>query len=499
MGERLDLPALVGGQRIWSSGSSLSFSYEGGLEVTVPEVGIEQIRAALDRAPDLTQVSVDEITIFLNEVGNEWNKPDNEWRQLALKYGSRVTGYAADTIEKDVGFLGGVLSRPELYDMIETDFGTPYILDEWMPVQATYHRCWPKGVVSHIMVGNVPMAGLFTLVRSMLTKNVTIAKTSSRDVLIPQCFAQCMFETDPSHPLVQALSTLYWPSESPLEDVVLAASDVVTVWGQASAIESISRRVGWDTDVIAFGPKRSFALVLEDVDDWDRVGLWIGFDVCGYNQEACFSTQDVFVVGDPTPCVEALATWLENYRQSVPVVAIPIDAQVHVHRTRLEAMARGWSVRGPETTDWTVITSTSPEMLSEHPLGRCVFVHPIEAPQEVLQFVDRSVQTVSVEPFESVWTVADDLARLGADRIVPIGRSARMRSGFVHDGFHPMRRMVRWSAIERDTRFKYQFDFRTREAEDKAYSQWVRGQISFQERFRTDIYRETRVIAPTDV
>ena len=45
----------------------------------------------------------------------------------------------------------------------------------------------------------------------------------------------------------------------------------------------------------------------------------------------------------------------------------------------------------------------------------------------------------------------------GADRIVPIGRHSKLRPGFIHDGFHPLRRMVRWVAVERPMSYKYQF------------------------------------------
>jgi hypothetical protein len=47
----------------------------------------------------------------------------------------------------------------------------------------------------------------------------------------------------------------------------------------------------------------------------------------------------------------------------------------------------------------------------------------------------------------------------------------RFRSGLSHDGIHPMQKMVRWSAIERDRSFKYRFASKeSAEAEDRRYA-----------------------------
>jgi hypothetical protein len=44
----------------------------------------------------------------------------------------------------------------------------------------------------------------------------------------------------------------------------------------------------------------------------------------------------------------------------------------------------------------------------------------------------------------------------------------RFRSGFIHDGFYPMRRMVRLASIERGRDFKYRFMTMTKEEDERA-------------------------------
>ena len=87
-----------------------------------------------------------------------------------------------------------------------------------------------------------------------------------------------------------------------------------------------------------------------------------------------------------------------------------------MQRCRMEAMAQGWQVHAPVGTDWTIVVTDGPVELSEHPLGRTLYIHPCRDISEVLATIDENVQTVSVEPFERVWEVADALT--GRARIV---------------------------------------------------------------------------------
>lgn len=454
--------------------------------MVLPAPGYDAVEKAVSTDRDLLKhLSVEEILLFFDQVAKNWNDPENRWRKLALELGSQVTGSHPDIMLSDVRFVGGSMYYPNLYDVIETNLGDPAVLDRWTRYKSIEYRAWPKGLAAHVMVGNVPLAGFFTMIRSLVTKNIKVAKTSRRDVVVPQCLAQCMYDVDPTHPIVRALTTIYWEAESEIEDLVLDAADVVTVWGRAGSIESVKRRLRYGTELIEFGPKRSFAVFLDGVEDWDRAGLWLGFDVINYNQEACFSVQEAFVVGDPKPLAAAVAGWLEQYGRNVAPVERTPDAEAHVQRTRMEAMAEGWEVIAPAGADWTVIVTDGPTELSEHPLGRTLHIHPCRDVVQVLATVDHNVQTVAVEPFSRAWEVADDLTAAGADRVVSIGRTGRSwPEGFIHDGFHPMRRMVRWSAVEPRTGWLYRVPnyWREQEREERNYREWAMGLRTYAER-----------------
>lgn len=469
MTETISLPILVGGRRVESAARYTDVLYDEKYCVRIPSVDLEDARKMLGGKAKraLASVPVDDITIFFDEVGRRWRHPDNKWRRTVLEWVPRITGYARSTVEWDVNLLGGTLNRSKLYDLLEHDLGDPGLLDEFTRTRAVYHRCLPKGTMVNIMVGNVPMAALFSVYRSLVTKNLTVAKLPKRDLVTALCFAQCIFDTDPQHPVAKALSVAYWEPESDVEDFLLQSADVVSVWGRAKTIASIRRRASPTADIIEFGPKRSFAVVLRECADWERAGMRIAYDIASYNQEGCFSVQEVFVQGEPAPLVNALRKWLDNYAASIPQSAQTVDDQAHVQRARIEARAYGWDVHAPDSTDWTIVVTDGPAPVFEHPLGRTVYVHPFSDLEQVSANIDHNVQTVSIEPFDLVWRVADEFGKAGVNRFVEIGRHTRVRPGFSQDGFHPMRRMVRWVTIERGLDYKYRFMKSSPEEDEK--------------------------------
>jgi hypothetical protein len=163
---------------------------------------------------------------------------------------------------------------------------------------------------------------------------------------------------------------------------------------------------------------------------------------------------------------------------AAPTYRVP-DADAHVMRARIEAEAEGWKVHSSCGADWTIVVTDGPCRIDQHPLGRTIFLHPCNSPADVLPLIDDNVQGVAFEPFSMAWEWADVVSALGACRIIPVGRSCRMRDGFIHDGFHPMRRMVRWSIIERDDAGTARFQNRPAIESNTNYKAWARRDQSF--------------------
>jgi long-chain-fatty-acyl-CoA reductase len=462
----LDLTILMRGTQVLPTQNVHSLRYENGIEIRLAAPSRQDVSQMLAAdGASLRALSIDDVTLFFDAVGKNWRAPHSKWRNMVLDLAALTTGYARSIVEWDANMLSVTLDRPKQYDFIETDLGDAALLDEWRASRAVHQRVYPKGTIAHIMVGNVPMASLFTLYRSLVTKNVTIAKVPSRDAVTALAFANCIHDTDPDHPVTKALSALYWEPNSEVEDLVLSSVDVVSAWGQRGSMEAIKRRVPAGVDFIEFGPKRSLSIVLSGESDYDTLGMKMAYDVVMYDQEACFSLAEAYVDQTAAPSlVDSLTSWFKRYAETMPRRRMTVDQEAHIQRARLDAGARGWRVVSPKNTDWTVvITEKGTSPVEQHPSGRCLYIHPFDDVRDAIRAIDREVQTVSVAPWERRWELVDAIADAGADRIVQVGRMARMRPGFIHDGFHPMRRMVRWVAIERGLEYKYKFFSRSQE------------------------------------
>ncbi|MFE1796043.1 acyl-CoA reductase [Streptomyces sp. NPDC059517] len=406
----------------------------------------------------LAGLHLDEITVFLSRVGRVWADPGHLGRGEAVELAAQITGYPKTVLEGDYRRIARACDRAKLYDILETDLGDPLLLDDWIPRQSVFLRAVPKGRVLHLMVGNVPLAGLFTLVRGLLTKNVTVAKLPSRDLVSTLAFARAFVDVDPEHPLTRALSVLYWPGGEAVEQRFIDGSDVVCAWGRRSSIEAVKPKVPVGVDLLEFGPKESLMFIGGQEAGWGDVARRAAYDVSVYEQEACFSPQRVFVEGDADVFAELLAESLDGVLARLPGGFVPVDKRAHITRARQEARFDGYKVRRSAGCEWTVVTLPPGEFpVLEHPLGRTVYVHPVSRLQDAIAAVHRDTQTVAVHPWVRGRELGERLALAGADRVTEVGLMSRPRPGFVHDAMRPLHSMVRWVAVERGLDYRGRF------------------------------------------
>jgi len=443
-------------------GSCHTFTY-GGVEVSLPRIE-EQYLAHIFKHPGsgLCDISIDDIVLFLDRVGKNWGSEQNRWRRTALDLLPHSVGYASSTISWDINFIAGILQRQKLYDLLDSDLGDAGLLDEFTRHKAVNRRCFPLGKLLNVLVGNVPIASFISILRSLATKNETICKLPSRDVVAGLCFANCIYETDPDNPVAKALTCAYWTADDPLNKEFFSKVDGVVVWGRGDTISKVREQTPSETPIIEFGPKRSMAIIDVDALPSDRheaIARRIAYDVCSYDQEACFSVQQVFCIGKRrSTFTNGLTLALDDYLSALPPRELSIDERYHVARGRANASAYGDKLHFTKhSAGWTVVETSTPRMIFDHPLCRTVYVHWVTDFDAVLPWIDKSIQTVSYEPYDMSSTVVAKIAAAGADRIVRSGRHGRFRPGVSQDGIYGMNRLVRWVSWERDLNHKYRF------------------------------------------
>lgn len=456
MGKKsLELPIILNGKVYYPSSDreNLSIEYESGVEIIIPKPNKEDIKNMLNTDKYiLHDVHYQDIICFLRKVGQFWDISNcqHELYQKAVNYLSKINGYDIKMAQREMNLINVMCSFGDvLHDMLDGELGNKFLLEEWIPVQDALVHVQPRGNILNIMVGNVPVSSTMSLVRSLITKNHTIAKLPKRDPITALFFALSFLEVDPNHPVSKAISIMYWEGGDAIEDPIIEKSDVVCVWGGESAVRGIQKKIKGDTELLAFGPKSSFAVIGKESIDSRKVAVDLAHDIAIYNQEACFSTQKVFVEGEVDALIDNLAYGLDLYADLLPKGFATIDTHSHVQKARLENKYIQNKVISSDDTNWTIVVINDPSEINEHPLSRCVYIIQIDHIKDCLKYIDKDTQTVTMSPWDRNVEIRDKATLYGASKITEIGLAEWQRIGMPHDNVYPLQRLVKWVGVER--------------------------------------------------
>jgi long-chain-fatty-acyl-CoA reductase len=448
------LPIIIAGQRVeTTSAPELALLSRTEQTIHVPALDRETLDQLLAQPRNLlADVPLHEIVAFLHNVGHNWKSKEYTRRRIYERHLCRYYGYSEKMAETEANWIALFLSSHyRIYDTLAAELGSWHMVDSWVAREEAFVRAMPRGRALHIIPGNVPLSCIASVLRAVVTKNVSIVKASSDDPMTPLALALSFMDTDPDHPVSRALSVVYWQggSEGPAEHRLLAESDVVCAWGGEPAIEWAKRNARAETEVLTFGPRRSIAVVGRGCD-LRKAARALAHDVAMYDQRACFSVQRVFVEAPVDEFVKEIELALALYETLLPKGQHDFDERAGFSLSRLEAEFLGADVRSSDQHSWSIAVCPpgADDTGAHHPLGRALYVHPVASAAEAVEHVNPSVQTVAVFPAELGVALRDQLAQRGVSRIVELGMSNVFRVGGAHDGMYPTQRLVRLVSMD---------------------------------------------------
>jgi long-chain-fatty-acyl-CoA reductase len=251
----------------------------------------------------------------------------------------------------------------------------------------------------------------------------------------------------PEHPVSRATSVIYWPRDDAVGKTIAEQVDGICVWGEVEALRWARENCRDDAEVVCFGPRRSMAFVGREADH-RRAARGLAHDVCVYEQKACFSVREAFVEGPIEPFVHELHAAMEEYQELLPPARRTFDEMARAAFVRREEEFLDSAVMEAGDASWSIVV-TEPSHAIEHPLGRTIYIYAVNDPSEMLAWVDRTVQTVAVQPWDRLQGLRDELAVRGVSRMVELGLNNLFRVGGSHDGMQPLARLVRMVSVER--------------------------------------------------
>lgn len=420
-------------------------------KVTLPIINSDDINKITDHKVD-NDLALHQIINFLYTVGQRWKNEENTRRRSYIRELKKFLGYSSEMAKLEANWIAMLLCcKSALYDMVKNDLGSRHIVDEWIPQDDSYVKAFPKGKSVHLLAGNVPLSGLSSILRAILTKNECIIKTSAADPFTATALALSFIDVDPDHPITKSISVMYWShsEDITLPQQIMNHADVVVAWGGDDAIKWAVKHTPAHINILKFGPKKSISIV-DDPQDIVAAATGVAHDVCFYDQQACFSTQNVYYIGDSlNQFIDELEKQLDNYAKILPKGIQNFDDKAAFTLTEKECLFAGYTVSKGDNQNWLVIQSPA-DAFGNQPLGRCVYVHQVSGINDILPYINKhTTQTVAISPWKSSFKYRDQLALNGAERIVESGLNNLFRVGGAHDGMRPLQHLVKFVSQER--------------------------------------------------
>lgn len=443
----------------WRAGESAI----AGLRTAVLDPGLlrAQLEALREAGELLARRPVAEVVAVVDEVAARLLDPGDELRRTAEAVLPGVTGSSAAMTARVLDGMAADWRRPRLEALLRSELGDPTVLDSFTPRdgEGTKVRAMGPGLTVHFLSGNIPGVGVTSLIRALLVKSPSLAKTGAGEPVLPALFARGVAEADAE--LGRCLAVAYWRGgDEALESVALEYADAVIAYGGSRTIESIRDRAPRGAVFLGYGHKLSFGLIAREAltaADARRTAADAALAVAMFDQHGCVSPHLFYAEsgGEVAPAAWArmLAEELERLRTELPRGPLHAEESAAIVQTRgageFAALAGGdvevhASAGG---TDWTVVFDADPafEASCLNRVARVKAIDDIAHVPPLVREVAPYLQTVGVAgPAARIAPVAEALARAGASRIAPLATMPWPPSTWHHDGRPPLRDLLRW-------------------------------------------------------
>lgn len=402
------------------------------------------LRTTMSNHSRLLDLRVQEIVSLLDALGREL-----------------VRDRACRTLD-GVSYLSLWLRRSNLERILRLEYGNPKALDGFVEDEGSLLRAHPRGVTCHWVANNVTTLGIFSLLLSILSKNISLVKASSinKDHLLTVLRALGSLEVQDGEQtlsgmdIVRTVSVVTFEGrDKEVSSTFSLAADIKVVWGGAESVQAISSLPSKPScETVVFGPKYSMAVMDNGFSfSPDLAKRLVPFvkDVVLFDQMACSSPQVLFVEeggGSIEKVGKALAEAFSSLGLSPESLPEELCAKVinarWAHLLDLEK-----EMLGSRDLSWTVLLGGEDD-LPEPVQGRCLFVREMTDFEAVCRQITGNVQAVELlfDDQAKRLRFAEMATAAGADRVVSPGGAHDF--GLPWDGMKVLERMVRWVTLK---------------------------------------------------
>ena len=412
-----------------------------------------------NRAQKLANRPVREILQSIDQVIQRWLDPNSRERQEAEARLPETTRLSPEMIRHVLPLIFQEYRAKNLGALLIDELGSLEVLDHFVPSFQGQKKAYGPPLITNVLAGNLPGAGLDSMIFSLLVKSATLVKTSSTEPVLPDLFARSIQESDPD--LGPCLRIVSWPGgKAELEDVAFSRGDVVIASGSDESLAAIRQRTRGK--LIGYGHKVSFSLITkEGLANAKEVAQKAAYDVALYDQQGCLSPQLIYVEEggsvSPKEFAVLLAKGLAHWQIVLPRGPVTSEVSSAIRKVRDEAEWQALAGKdvGLHTslngTDWTVIYDAE-STFAQSPLSRTIRVRPLQNIEQLKELLDSwrsylEAVGVAASP-EQATTIADLLGSLQVSHVCPIGTMQLSPLSWRHGGRPRIGDWVRWAGLD---------------------------------------------------
>lgn len=407
----------------------------------------------------------------LDAVSRAWADKDYPLRRVAWDYLKERTGYSDEMLEMGFQTVSCICSKPFLKMRLRCELNCEHSFEKldapaYDKKSGGLLKLNPLGSVLHVSASNVFISAVDSLVSGFITKNVNLLKLSRGDMLFPVLFARSIRELDPGSVLADAFAVFYYGGgDGKAENILAGGVDAVVVWGGAEAVSAWRSRASIKARLIEYGPKMSFSFVdlasVESVGALETLCDSLAYDISLWEQSACSSPQNVFVVESGERSAEEFARMLfyalKRRESSLPPKELTLDEQIEILKFREKFFSGFIAGEGSrvfydaDSMPCSVAMSGDPRCETSV-LFRNVIVKPVAGVDDFYRAIEKIsffLQAVSIAVAEKdILSVSEKLTALGVSRVLVPGRHGEPLPGAPHDAQYFLDRLVRYTAVE---------------------------------------------------
>ncbi len=432
---------------------------------------IERIRQA--RTDYLLKIELPTVFDIIEKVTNKWADPNYKGRKTALEVLPTITGFSHEMIES-WGFdhFMGILKKENLplFGKLQPDKYKKFTelsdgLVRAFGEQNIIHSNYEPEVVGHICAGNILGIAAFEMILDKLIDAATWIKVPSEEPVFGALYAKSIEEVDPK--LAHSIAILPFSSkEKNIREFLFSKSDIVRATGGEQARISLTKLAEkFNIPISGHWHKFSFITLAREYMDnrASQIAELVSLDVTAWDQQGCFSPQEIFVESggdvDALKFAELLSEEMETTSIALPKGTN--SGKMHVldgyHQYfKKEMMGEPVKIFPSATHQWLVIYDGATNRFEPSPLFRVIRVKPVNDIMDIPNLVKpigSFLQTVGVAiPNNRMIAFADAIGEVGATNIRAISSMTLQKPWEPWDGRFPLHELfehdnIRWVSI----------------------------------------------------